>query len=494
MKLSDRLELIKTALTPYSFTDEALIQHEARKSMPEIYYNGANGIHSYSYTSPDFSIVESAFYRSLIYGGNASHNFIELFHCIPEIFAPIHAIASRIANADFQLRRSNNDKIIYDNEDWNRLFSTPNPLQHFRELIYEAIVYEYVTGNSYLFFNTPSQIGYKYQNVAAIWNLPANEIEPVTYKKIKLFTATTIEDLIQTYKLDDNNKFDPNNVLHIRAINLNWDDRKIKGKSPLLSADKAIANLIAVYEARNVIYTKRGALGAVVSKKSDESGLIPLGKGEKDKIRNEMDATYGVTNGRSPFVVTDQPVDFIRFGMSIAELQPFEETLADAAAIYGALNVPFELAPKKEQTTFSNLETAERSLYQNVIIPKANNIMQSLTNKLGFNEARLYLHASFDHVDALQENKKEKAEVDKVNGDTYQQRFLNGVCTLNEWVIATGNDKVTTNPLYDKRLLEMDELELAQVKSVLQMKAVNQTNQNGTGQDNAGSTEQSNQN
>jgi hypothetical protein len=64
----------------------------------------------------------------------------------------------------------------------------------------------------------------------------------------------------------------------------------------------------------------------------------------------------------------------------------------------------------------------------------------------------------FDHVDALQENKKEKADVDKVTGDTYQQRFLNGVATLNEWIIATGGDKVTTNPLYDKRLLEMDEL------------------------------------
>jgi hypothetical protein len=121
-----------------------------------------------------------------------------------------------------------------------------------------------------------------------------------------------------------------------------------------------------------------------------KADLIPLTPNEKRKVSDDMQGTYGVTGNKEPFAVTDVPVEFIRFGMSIAELQPFEETLADAAAIYGALNVPFELAPKREQTTFSNLETAERSLYQNVIIPKATNIMQSLTNKLGFNEARLY--------------------------------------------------------------------------------------------------------
>jgi hypothetical protein len=102
MKLGDA---IKSIFNPVQWTDKAFIENEVNKGMPETYYNGANGIHSYSYTSPDFSIVESAFYRSLIYGGNASHNFIELFHCIPEIFAPIHAIASRIANADFQLKK-----------------------------------------------------------------------------------------------------------------------------------------------------------------------------------------------------------------------------------------------------------------------------------------------------------------------------------------------------------------------------------------------------
>lgn len=448
------------------------------KSMPQMYYYGAHGIHNYS-NEPGFSIIEPEHWRSLIYGGYAAHNFIELFHCVPEIFAPIHAVASRIANADWQLRRSYNDEIIYNNKQWNGLFSQPNPLQHFRELIYEAIVYEYTAGNEYMYFNTPSTLPKSFENIVAIWNLPADQVTPVPQEKYKLYSATTIEDLIKEYKLDEKNSYKPKDVLHIRAINLNWNDKKIKGKSPLLSADKAIANLIAVYEARNVIYTKRGALGFIVSRKSDGDGMVSLTKTEKQNLRDEYEGTYGLTGARSPVGITEAPIDYIKVGATIAELEPFEETLADAAAIYGALNVPFELAPKREQTTFSNLSTAEKSLYQNVIIPKAMNISQSITNKLGLNEIKLYLHPSFENVDCLQENKKEKAEVNKLMTETHRQRFLNGVITLNDWVVESGYEK-QSNTLYDLRIYDMNAEQFARVKEIVTLKTP--TNGQGEGQ------------
>lgn len=490
MKLGERL---KEIFTPSNWTDKAFINNATKSLNSNDYrgmsYIGAQGIHNYAQSPNDagFTIIDP--YGSLIYGGHAKSNFIELFHCIPEIFAPIHAIASRIANADFQLRKTFNDQVQYKDENWNRLFNTPNPLQHFRELIYEAIVYEYVTGNGMVYFNTASTLQKNYQNISTIWNLPSDKVDVVKRKPFKLYTATTLEDLVLEYKLDDNNKFKPEDILHIRGINLNFDDCKVIGKSPLLSADKAIKNLIAVYEARNVIYTKRGALGFIVSRKSDDSGMVSLTKSEKDGIRNEYNGTYGITGGRSPIGITEAPVDFVKVGMSISELQPFEETLADAAAIYGALNVPFELAPKMKGETFSNQENAEKSFYQNVIIPKANNYMQSLTNKLGLNEAKLYLHASFDNVAALQDNKKEKALVDKINGNTYLQRFLSGVCPLNEWVVATGNEKINSNPLYELRLFEMTPEQVDQVKAVINMKTISDGAGENTGTNEAASAD-----
>lgn len=419
-----------------------------RKSMPETYYIESNGYHNYS-KQPGFTIIDPAKFSSLFYGGHAAHNFIELFHCIPEIFSPIHAIASRVANADWQFRDFKTDEVIYDDRTWNRLYETPNPLQHFRELIYEAVVYELVTGNEFMYFNTPSTLAKSYTNVSAIWNLPADQVEIVPKTPIKLFTATSIEDIVKEYRVDTNNAFEPKNVLHLRATNIKWEDGKLNGKSPLLSADKAIANLIAVYEARNVIYTKRGALGAIVNRKVDASGSVALTKGEKRDLREEANATYGVTGGRDLYAITDVPIDFIRFGMSIQELQPFEESIADAAAIYGVLGVPFELAPKAKGETFSNQLTAERSFYQNVIIPKALNIAQSITNKLGLTMANRYVFPSFANVEVLQENLKEKSEIIRNNTESYLKQYQENLITKNQLLVGLGHEQVDGGDVYN---------------------------------------------
>jgi len=47
-----------------------------------------------------------------------------------------------------------------------------------------------------------------------------------------------------------------------------------------------------------------------------------------------------------------QRCDFVRTNLSIAELQPFEETLADAINIAGAYGIPAVLVPRKDQSTF----------------------------------------------------------------------------------------------------------------------------------------------
>ena len=65
---------------------------------------------------------------ALLYGPYNRQNFINLFYALPEIFAPVHEIASRVADANFQLRAINSDKVIENDKDFNRLFTEPNPL------------------------------------------------------------------------------------------------------------------------------------------------------------------------------------------------------------------------------------------------------------------------------------------------------------------------------------------------------------------------------
>ncbi len=82
-----------------------------------------------------------------------------------------------------------------------------------------------------------------------------------------------------------------------------------------------------------------------------------------------------------------------------------------------------------------------------------------------------YIHADFSHIEVLQENKKERADTDKVTGEVWLQRFNSGVGSLNEWLSAIGNKEISL-PVYTKKLGEMNPEELQTVKSFLNMKMV----------------------
>lgn len=445
-------------------------KHYPDESDPERFMPmNAVGSGSYSLTAPPRDLLR--LYGEYIYGVRSDQNLITLYHTIPEIYCPIDAIARRVANAAFVLKRISDDEIVTDYKAWNDMYNAPNCLQTFRELIYEAVTYKYVTGKNYLYKNVPPTLKTKIDNIAALWNLPADRVLPVYDYSIKLFTATKISDVIQEYRLFDGvntAQFPVDLVLHSKSINLDWIDRRMRGKSPLLAADIAICNLIAVYEARNVIYTKRGALGAIVSAKEDATGPVAMTPKEKRGIRDAFNGEFGLTGRKDLFPIFDTPASFIQFGMSIKELQPFDETLTDMAAIYSVLNVPFDLAPQAKGSTFDNLNNAMRSIYTNTAIPEANTWTESISTFTGLRAAGYYIYADFSKIHELQENKKEQAQVELANSTTYKTLFLSGVCTLNEWCVKQGFEQ-STNPLYDLKVFDMTPEQLKQVDDVYGM-------------------------
>lgn len=405
---------------------------------------------------------------NILYGPHSRQNFIQLFYTLPEIFAPVNEIASRVADACWQLRRDRDDQVVTTDENFNRLFTNPNPLMSTKQLIYQAVCYEILCGSNLQYLNIPSSLPRSYENIMTWTNIPVQRCK-INKKAVDPYTATTIEDFISSYETDDGRKFDPKNVINVSNFDL-ISGNKVDGYiSQLCGAKLAIRNLLPVYEARGVIYIKRGALGFIVSKKSDESGLVSLTPKEKQETQNEFQNTYGLSAGKHQVGVTSAPVDFIKTAMSIQELQPFDETLADALAIYSTLRVPRHLCPNKDGSTFANADADMKSFYENTIIPIANKYAQIWTNEFKIPNRKIY--ADFSHVGVLEENKKEKADVDKTNGIVHLQRFLSGVGTLNQWIVSTGNP-VNSNPLYDKLLLDMTPDELEQVKIVVNLKSI----------------------
>lgn len=408
----------------------------------------------------------------ILFGAYGRQNFITLFYSLPEIFAPINEIASRVSDAVWQLRKNSNDEVDYSNKTFNRLFEYPNPLMTHKKLVWQAECYELLTGANFQYFNKPTTLLDSYENIMSWSNVPTHKLFIDKKKQADFYSATSINDLVNSYELNDGYKrvMPIQNVLPFIDLDLNFGNEIDKFRSQLEGAKLAIKNLIPVYEARGVIYIKRGALGFLVSKKSDASGFISLTTKEKEEAQAAYQQTYGLNRHKDQVSVSSAPVEYVSTTMSIKELEPFEETLADAVAIYAALRVPRHLVPSKNTSTFNNANTDLKSFYDDVIIPRANRRAQAWTTY--FNIPSRYIHPSFEHVSILQENRKEKADVDAKNTETWLKRFYAGACTLNDVIVSFDGDK-GTGSIYEKKLFDMtpDELELA--KNIINLKSSN---------------------
>lgn len=412
-------------------------------------YTPVDGPMSYTF---DPSTGFASYFEQIISGLNGAQNLLTLSECVPEIFAPIHEIASRVADAVWELKRFSTDNPIYSDNKFNDLFSSPNPTQSMKELIYESIFYELLIGRQYFYINSPritEKLGAFYQNIAAWFNLPAQDVS-VRYKKdFNLYTATTMDDIVDKYELNGI-KYDADRVLPVQGLNLRNKQNPLDGKPALRSAHKAISNLIAVYEARGVIYIKRGMLGLIVSKKTDASGTIALTPTEKKNVRDEFNRDYGLTKNRDLVGISNVSLDYLNMAMSIKDLEPFRETLADAVAIYAVLGVPRHLVPSEGNSTFANADADLKKFYTSIVIPMAKKYAEKFTKFFRFDLDGKYVDVSYEHVELLQADKKLAADVLSTTVGTYMKLWDANMITQNEFLIGIGREKIEGGDVYKK--------------------------------------------
>ena len=406
-------------------------------------------------------------------------NFLQLFDSVPEVFFPINFIASRIAGATFEVKRVKDDSIVYYRREFNRFLDEPNCLMKFRELVYLHFVYKLTTGNAFLraASGAVGDIKRRWRWCDNFWELPAEHMEIVPFMgKTQMFGIATKEELIKAYRLQygfaGNYDIDPSEIWHDRdgRPSFNNDSRFMMGKSRLFSLQKAISNLVAVYQARNLIYVKQGGLGFIISKKQDATGSVALTEKEKKTLIDQHDSKYGITGDKIPYGISDVPIDFVRTNLSISELQPFDETLQDAITIAGAFGIPSVLVPRKDQSTFSNQSTAEKTVYCSQIIPMTKRFCQDLTSFLGLEEDGFYLDCCFKDVDCLQDGLKDAEEVKKLVNERCRMQFLSGVITINDWRAQICEERLE-GEVFDKVIFNMTDEEIAFINRVFNIKS-----------------------
>ena len=208
-------------------------------------------------------------------------------------------------------------------------------------------------------------------------------------------------------------------------------------------------------------------MGAIISGKSDQDGTQPLTPKEIEDLQDKFQRNYGLRHDKHQLLISEAPINYVQFGKSISELQPFEETLQDAIQIAGIFGVNKELIPRKDNSTFSNQRAAEIDCYSNVVMPLVNEFLEKFSHWSGLYNDGLYLSADFSQVDILVANRKEREEKNRIISEKCKIEFNMGIITLNDWRTQLDLDRVEEN-IYKKTLLQMTDAEVAKVKNLLQ--------------------------
>lgn len=413
---------------------------------------------------------------------------LDWFYTLPEVFFPIDFIAKRISECHYDLRRVRDDSlVICDRTGAGKFLRQPNALMSWRELVYQHFVYKLADGNAYMRAAmaesvTPDAPIYRWCD--NFWELPADKIQIKTNNYggyVPMFGIAEKDEIIKGYQLNYGSYsmrlIPPAQVWHDRdnLLTRSGSQAYIKSSSRLMAVRKNVANLMAVYAARNVIYQKRGALGFLYSMAKDDAGTRAMTPKEKAGVLKDLDNSYGLDEGKSPYGITTMPLGFIRTNLSIAELQPFEETLEDSVKIASIFGIPSVLVPRKDQATFSNQDTAEKAVYTSVIIPMAKRFCEDLTRFLRLDEAGYYLDCDFSEVACMQAGLKEQTEVDKLVNEVAQQQFSAGLITFNDWR-GRIHEPALEGDIFNKVKFEMTPEEIALVDSIIKNQSPIQIN------------------
>jgi len=395
----------------------------------------------------------------------------QLFEAVT-LCSPLASIISKLADAYANgkqevLNRSTQNYVRGKYKEWERLMDKPNPLQ--TKTQYRKQLYAFAKINGWCYVMPEYIAGFDVP--AALWILPPYLIEVET---VSIPASFPIRDPKQYRKLyfvwnGVRQPLDESKLILFTDTQTDIDERTMLPVSRLVSIRKPISNIIAGMDARNNLIVQRGALGFLSSDGQDAMGArLPILPNQRREINSEFQKSYGITGKRSFIAVVSSAVKWTQTAMNTRELMLFEEHEGSTLDIADRLNYPPYLLGAKDGT-FSNVGEAEKSLYQNTIMPDAVGLDETLNEGLKTPQYNIEVRTDYSHIEALQQSEVEAAEARKKKNDACSIEWEKGLISINQWKEYLGDDIIgekeenlvnPTNPYnmrkpqYDKWLID----------------------------------------
>lgn len=366
--------------------------------------------------------------------------------------APLASVIDRLAecdtNAVIQLLKANGDSTQSSvAKQVESLMSRPNPLQTWAEFRGQQSVYKRIFGYCPVYAMIPA--GSKAYEAKYLWNLNPFYARPIANYE---FTMTNGQDRIKEWNisiLGTNYQIPAEKVFIIKDGYVNQAvDTMGLPLSKVAGLDFAISNICAAMEADNVLLRKKGPLGFISHDPKPDSvaGYIPMTSEDKQDIQDDL-AGYGLTWSQWQYVVTKIPTKWNPMSFNVKDLATKETIRSGIDMICDRFAYPAELMSGKN-ATYENRSSAEKYLYQNVVMPSNVRDMRVYNNFFSFVDRGLLLSADFSDVAVLQEDALKRGQAQKAQVEGLLIQFQNSLITLNDFRKKMDIDTVEGDDIY----------------------------------------------
>jgi hypothetical protein len=430
MTFKDKLNsVVKSLWSPWQATNEIL---PAPVPLDPATYRGG---------TPLFEIAGGDFFNYQYQGHDSA---VDAYQRCPPLSAIINRKAQAFVNGKtFVLNTQGKEANGADAQKMRNLLNNPNPLQSGMQFEAQGYIYEQLFGFNIILPIKP--IGFADNiDASSLWNIPACWIDfKATQEIFQRSGGIGLQEIAFSFN-GIRTVIPVRDLIIIRDFTPSFSTLTFPG-SKLQAMQKPINNIIGAYDSRNTLMNYRGALG-ILSTDPASGQYQPMGIRIEEKAQLQEDfRRYGLRSRQWHVIITQAQLKWQQMGYPTKDLLLMEEVEESTRALCAGQNFPPFILGLAD-TTYNNMNAAEKGLYQNATIPDANNYYDQMSTAFGLRVRNLRIDKDFSHIPVLQDDKKTLADARKSLNDALKIEWDNNILTLDEWRVKNGED-----PLVDGR-------------------------------------------
>jgi hypothetical protein len=376
--------------------------------------------------------------------------------------SPLASVIDRLSDADI-----NGDLMFLRTEDDSdsnsqavrkikHLLVKPNPLEDQYEFRAAQVTYKRTYGYSLVY--AMGMTGDNPSTSSFLWNLNPfyceairnDNFNPNNEKQANPIKQWNVRILGKDYEIPASKIF----ILKDSYLPRHRDELGLP-ISKISGLDWAISNICAAMEADNVLLRKKGPLGFISqdSSKDPIAGYVPLSPKDKVEIQDDLQQ-YGLTWAQWQYVVTRHGLKWNPMSYDVRQLDTKGTIREGIDMICDRFGYPAELMSGKN-ATYENRTSAERYLYNSIVIPSNRRDMYSFSNWFGLTED--YIYYDYTNYPAIRDTKVTQGEGIKYLSEGLIQQFQANIITLNqvrqilEQNTVPGDDIYYSSPEYKEK-------------------------------------------